>query len=304
MTLQSLVKHFLTEADRLVVSRFSPLKDQGGYAIATNYGWSVSHWSRFHTDYILSGGSLVARIIFQPIEETSRLFFSKSLASSDATKDKDQDKVKPSGQSPNDSITSSLHILHSLLLLYTHLSLLLLAFLPPYTRTLMRFLLPARYLSTSAPQVLGAYAVYLPVMAVNGVLEAIVSAVVSVGGIRSQARWMGIASGVFVAVAVVLGRYGGERGGRETGLVYANAAAAACRAAWGWNFVKGYFKERGARLSLTRVVPPVSVVVISFLAGIAARWSEALHGRSPTIKEEGMHVGVGVVSLFAWMVVW
>lgn len=47
MTLQSVLKHFLTEGDRIIVSRVSPLKNQGGYAIATNYGTcceSSAHW--------------------------------------------------------------------------------------------------------------------------------------------------------------------------------------------------------------------------------------------------------------------
>jgi oligosaccharide translocation protein RFT1 len=38
MTAQSVVKHFLTEGDKLLVSRLIPLADQGGYAIASNYG--------------------------------------------------------------------------------------------------------------------------------------------------------------------------------------------------------------------------------------------------------------------------
>ncbi|KAH9172046.1 Rft-1-domain-containing protein [Lactarius sanguifluus] len=63
MTAQSVVKYFLTEGDKLLIYRFSPLADQGGYAIASNYG------------------SLVARVLFRPIEETSRTFFSKSLSS-------------------------------------------------------------------------------------------------------------------------------------------------------------------------------------------------------------------------------
>jgi len=37
-TRQSVVKHVLTEGDRIVVGRISPLGDQGGYAIAINYG--------------------------------------------------------------------------------------------------------------------------------------------------------------------------------------------------------------------------------------------------------------------------
>ena len=42
MTAQSVVKHFLTEGDKLLISRLSPLADQGGYAIASNYGVSRS----------------------------------------------------------------------------------------------------------------------------------------------------------------------------------------------------------------------------------------------------------------------
>ena len=38
MTGQSVVKHFLTEGDKFLVSRLSPSEDQGGYAIASNYG--------------------------------------------------------------------------------------------------------------------------------------------------------------------------------------------------------------------------------------------------------------------------
>ena len=38
MTGQSFIKHFLTECDKVALSWFSPLKDQGGYAIAVNYG--------------------------------------------------------------------------------------------------------------------------------------------------------------------------------------------------------------------------------------------------------------------------
>lgn len=37
-TRQSLIKHVLTEGDRITVSRISPLEDQGGYAVAMNYG--------------------------------------------------------------------------------------------------------------------------------------------------------------------------------------------------------------------------------------------------------------------------
>lgn len=42
MSWQSVVKHFLTEGDKFFLSWFSPLQDQGGYAIAVNYGLFIN----------------------------------------------------------------------------------------------------------------------------------------------------------------------------------------------------------------------------------------------------------------------
>jgi hypothetical protein len=50
MTGQSVVKHVLTEGDKFILSWFSPLQDQGGYALAVNYGvWELEH-EVTHTD--------------------------------------------------------------------------------------------------------------------------------------------------------------------------------------------------------------------------------------------------------------
>lgn len=38
LTTQSLVKQFLTEGDKIAVGRLSKVEDQGGYAVALNYG--------------------------------------------------------------------------------------------------------------------------------------------------------------------------------------------------------------------------------------------------------------------------
>ena len=58
-TFSSLLKHLLTETDKIALSLTSSTYDQGIFAVANNYG------------------SLVARMIFLPIEESSRIAFSK-----------------------------------------------------------------------------------------------------------------------------------------------------------------------------------------------------------------------------------
>lgn len=54
MTSQSIVKHFLTEGDKFLVSYWSPLQDQGGYAIAVNYGTSPSICNMMLVSYFRS----------------------------------------------------------------------------------------------------------------------------------------------------------------------------------------------------------------------------------------------------------
>lgn len=58
---QSILKHFLTQGDTFLVSFLASLSSQGMYALASNYG------------------SLLARMLFQPIEESSRGVFGSLL---------------------------------------------------------------------------------------------------------------------------------------------------------------------------------------------------------------------------------
>ncbi|EMD39779.1 hypothetical protein CERSUDRAFT_150450 [Gelatoporia subvermispora B] len=265
MTGQSVVKHFLTEGDKFLVSRLSPLADQGGYAIASNYG------------------SLVARIIFQPIEETSRVFFSKTLSSA------------PSNSRP--ALETASTILHALLLLFTHLLLLLVTFGPPYLALGASLLLPPRYLHTSAPAILRAYIYYIPAMAFNGVLEAFLASVAAPADLRAQSRWMAAFSVAFVVAAVgmtqVLGM--GDRG-----LVWANVANLLLRAGYAWRFVLGYFGTRGAgeMASWKKAAPPTPVLVAFAVSAAIARWSEAVYQNVPLrLGAQIGHVGVGILCL-------
>ncbi|EIW69645.1 hypothetical protein TREMEDRAFT_44124 [Tremella mesenterica DSM 1558] len=157
-TRQGMMKQLLTESDRIAVSRICPLEDQGGYAVAMNYG------------------SLIARIIFQPLEETLLLYFSSSLNS-----------------------PSTLPLLILSLRFSTHLFLLILTFLPPLYPTILPLLLPKRYILTSAPKTLETYLLwYIPLLSVNGILESFHSASASPIQVSKQAKWMIGSSFIFI----------------------------------------------------------------------------------------------------------
>ncbi|KAH9159370.1 Rft protein-domain-containing protein [Lactarius sanguifluus] len=168
MTAQSVVKHILTEGDKLLISRLSPLADQGGYAIASNYG------------------SLVVRIVFQPIEETSRIFFSKSLSSSPSSSSSENDQ---------EALETAVELLSTLI--FTHF-LLLLLFSPPYLPLATALVLPPRYQLTSAQRILHAFRFYRPEMAYNGVLEAFLASVCTPVDLRTQSRMMAAASATLI----------------------------------------------------------------------------------------------------------
>ncbi|KZV73226.1 Rft-1-domain-containing protein [Peniophora sp. CONT] len=275
MTVQSVVKHFLTEGDKFLVSRLSPLEDQGGYAIASNYG------------------SLVARIIFQPIEETSRVFFSKSLASVNGKRDQEVYR------------TAS-RLLMTLLLLFSHLLLLLAAFAPPYLPIATAIFLPPRYRQTSAPQILGAYIYYIPTMAFNGVLEAFFSSACTTEDLRGQSRMMMAASAGFVVASFALSQ---TLGMGDVGLIWANIANLGLRASYAWIFARRFFAVRGlgGAVSLSEALPPMQVMGVFAAAAAIVRASAIKHAHlATTLWVQKTHIAVGgtagIACLLAWFV--
>ncbi|KAL5503877.1 RFT1 [Sanghuangporus vaninii] len=287
MTAQGFVKHILTEGDKLIISRISPLKDQGGYAVANNYG------------------ALIARIFFQPIEETSRLFFSKTLPS------------KANGGLNAGALQSSLTRMGSLLLFYAHFSLFLLTLAPPYLTMVLSVLLPPRYLTTSAPAVLSAWVWYIPVLAVNGILEAFVSSVASSNDLARQSKWMAGASAVYITLTVALYSFGGLG---DTAVVYANIANSGARILYCVEFISALVQKhttaehRIKMLSWKDVVPPISVMLSFAFAGLVTRLSARLFKVEAIARSVGrgvlrsrpciLHLGVGASCGLALLAVW
>ncbi|KAI0301226.1 Rft-1-domain-containing protein [Multifurca ochricompacta] len=263
MTAQSVVKHFLTEGDKFLISRLSPLADQGGYAVASNYG------------------SLIARIVFQPIEESSRIFFSKSLTARSSSKENDKD-----------ALDTAAHLLSTVLLLFTHFLLLLVTFGPPYLSLATSLVLPPRYLQTSAPNILRAYRFYLPAMAYNGILEAFFA----------SSRMMAGASVSLVVTAIAGSRFL-EMG--DTALVWANTVSMAVRALYAWGFVRRYCASRGrpALIGWNALLPPFKVVLVFAAAAVCTRWSAAANSnvRLSVTSQKG-HIAMGGVCLVACLI--
>ena len=295
MSSQSVVKHFLTEGDKLLVSYWSPLEDQGGYAIAVNYGMSRSDCNMiFVRIFVL--GSLIARIVFQPIEEICRVYFSKVLSSTTPEKDSTANTT-PGNSGALDQASAAVASLLSVQLAF---SMLVVTFGSSYLPIVLQLLLPAQYISTSAPNVLSAWIYYIPVLALNGGLEAVYSSVATSQDLRAQSRsvifplcrlvltlcrWMLTFSVIYILSAAALYNLGFG----DTSLVYANIANLTARIWYTSTFITEYFGKRMESHSfrLKNMVPSwtfSSMVVLSFF--VISRNEARQH-----IKEEARHLG-------------
>ena len=223
MSQQGVLKHCLTEADKFAVAKYASLEDQGGYALASNYG------------------SLVARILFQPVEETSRIVFSSELSAVDP------DEANPTGAISPRSLARVGNMLSGLFRLHLLLGCLLTTFGAPLSVAFLYIMAGPRWaLETSAASILSAYTFYLPIMGINGLVEGFVQSVASRRQIKRYSRVLMSASAGFVGVLVAVNaaverseRVKGLMG--KTGLVWANVVSLLVRAGWCWMFLMAYF---------------------------------------------------------------
>lgn len=268
MTAQSLVKHILTQGDTFLVSILSNPQAQGVYALANNYG------------------SLLARLVFQPVEESSRNYFSKLLAATPSddeakstaatastTKEKNDENAAdpqhnpsvPSQQALAKARTDLVSILHAYLLL----SLLILTLGPFGAPLLVQLIAGPAWAASGAGLVLAQYCLYLPLLALNGIAEAFVSSVATRADVHRQSLWMAAFSVAFAAAGFVtlkvldLG---------APGLVYANAVNMLGRIAWSGAFIRRYFDRASA-----------GKVRFAFWADVVARGSMGVYVASTAV---------------------
>ncbi|RKP05550.1 Rft protein-domain-containing protein [Thamnocephalis sphaerospora] len=287
---QSVLKHVLTEGDKILMSLFCTAHDQGIYAFVVNYG------------------SLIARIFFQPMEETARMFFAKTFPdvqtddAPDATDDQDALAERQSRLSLAAQVLALVVKLHLLLgLVFT-------CFAPAYTGTLIDLLVGRRWsVETAAPAVLAIYCLYVPVMGVNGVTESFVQAIARPADVAAQSRAMLLFSVGFLAVGAVLMR-GLHLG--ASALVLANAFNMLLRIGWSVRFTQRRMSEAERVLYATpsagdvqvpskrfftqRFLLPSSSTVALALLGCLATWCSDWQIGWHTLRDKGLHIAVGL----------
>ncbi|UKZ67908.1 uncharacterized protein TrAtP1_009067 [Trichoderma atroviride] len=233
MMAQSVVKHLLTQGDTFLISLFSNPEAQGVYALANNYG------------------SLLARLLFQPVEESSRSYFSRLLSSPSSSNGQ-------SSSQPSSSVKEAKQNLHTILRLYILLSAIIVSIGPFAAPALLSIVAGKLWTGSGAGQVLSTYCFYIPFMGLNGITEAFVASVASEAQVHRQSFWMGLFSAAFAASAFLFMRVFPLG---AIGLVYANIINMLCRIIWSSVFINKFFKSHGLDFAPASLYPTTPIAV-------------------------------------------
>ncbi|KAJ5585348.1 uncharacterized protein N7459_005148 [Penicillium hispanicum] len=245
---QSLVKHLLTQGDSMILAALSSLEDQGIYSLASNYG------------------GLIARIIFQPLEESSRNLFSV-LLSPDENGKRNKTHLR----------TAKSHLIE-ILRAYQLLSTLIFPLGPVMVPQILQILGGRQWASAKVGDLLALYCYYIPFLAFNGITEAFVASAANPKEIRRQTAWMGAFSTCYALAAYMFLEVGSMG---AYGLVLANIVNMAVRTLWSYMFIRSYFRQHEDGLTVHEVlIEPASYILAVVAIAIMATQglSEPGHG--------------------------
>lgn len=275
---QSGIKWLLTEGDKLLVSAFATLEDQGTYALSANYG------------------GLIARMLFRPIEDSSRNLFAKLCAAPATENTKAVDGKKTSEQATK-NIQQAAGILHDVLRVYSIVSLVAFAIGPSAAPLLLQLVAGSRWTDSGAGEVLATYCFCIPLLAINGVSEAFVAATASTKELQYQSIWMGAFSAGFAISAYTFLRVL-ELGAK--GLVLANCVNMALRIVFNLNFASRFFKRNGVEFRMMDLLPNVYAVGATAVVPSLLARSQGLLGQYGLLGELA-RVGVVGASFAAFV---
>ena len=290
-TIQGILKFILTEGDRIILSIVADNYNQGLYALGCAYG------------------GLAARLLLQPMEETSRLLYSRLAANTGSANETtaSDENIPPQRKDKAPSVLEVSYTVLVKMVLYIGLTFCCLGV--NYTYILLNVLAGRVWGNNpEAVRVLSGFCVYTAFLAWNGMTEAFVYGISSTA---SDIGRLGIAhtvtGGLFALIApVAVTQYG------TMGLVASNCISMITRIGFSLYFAARYFSHKDGTtiprtiIRLLRQMIPVPTVLCFFIIAFFGT-QQSSHRMMATIDAENIvpisfpwlrlafeHIGVGV----------
>ncbi|XP_065666244.1 man(5)GlcNAc(2)-PP-dolichol translocation protein RFT1 [Hydra vulgaris] len=254
---QSLLKQFLTEGERYVMTLFRvlSLSQQGVYDVINNLG------------------SLAARFIFMPIEESYYVYFSQTL----------ERNVKKYPDSIMKQCCTSLSVVLKFVSL---ISFIILVFGYGYSYLLLDLYGGEILSNGEGPNLLRTYCIYVMFIALNGITECFMFASMNQQQIDSYNFKMLLFSIVFLLSSLLFTKYLGGMG-----FILANCLNMGMRISQSALFIQDFFSETSYR-PLKAIIPSIQVFFMLLVSLLFTAISEKRYFEYPVV-----HVGVGCTCL-------
>lgn len=265
--IQMIFKQILTEGDKFIINTFFSTDQRGVYSVMNNYG------------------SIIVRLLFQPIEESVRLTFTRLL-----------------GLKSKQNLADASKTIKYLLIFYLHFSILI--FLAGYYNAsfLLKILLGGKssnWLNTGLFELFPYYIAYIPFLAFNGVVEAFFSAAASSKETKSYSYFMSYLSVLILILMYLFIQYY-QLG--IFGLILANSINMVLRICYCASFICKYFSTQGIPVDYPQIT---SFVGQSLLIGGSCFYINYLllgSYSSASFKDLGQSIVVCMVCLVSLLV--
>lgn len=265
---QSVVKQVLTEGERYVMT-ISPVltfSQQSMYDIVNNLG------------------SLAARFIFRPIEESSYFYFTQMVK-------RDEPILKQNQKDVSEAAT----VLNQLCKIVTSIGLVVIVFGQSYSHTLL-YLYGGHVLTNDLlpTNLLQAHCVAVLLLAINGVTECFVFATMNNEELDKYNYVMVIFSIVFLLISYVLTYVLGP-----IGFIIANCVNMLARIIHSINYIKNMYKNTAYR-PLRGLKPSTRFAITLIISGIITKTSQVYCSSKCLI----LHIFVGALCFLITVAIW
>ncbi|KAK3575349.1 hypothetical protein QTP86_025498, partial [Hemibagrus guttatus] len=263
---QSFLKQILTEGERYVMTFLNVLNfgDQGVYDIVNNLG------------------SMVARFLFLPIEESFYVFFAKVL-----------ERGRDIQHQKKEEVSMAANVLECLLKLVLLIGLIITAFGYSYSHLALDMYGGDLLSSGSGPSLLRCYSFYVLLLAINGVTECFVFAAMSKEEVdRYNLVMLGLSASFLLLSYWLTWLFGG------VGFILANCCNMALRIIHSIMYIHRYFQHSG-HTPLSGLRPNPALLITLIISSILTAVSEHMLCCDSGWLLRIAHVFIGAVCLLA-----